>query len=667
MMLLSLLLLAGLAPATSFRVAEGRVEVLAGTEVVARSPVEGLWSIACDWREGWPAEWRHAVPRETSTAGEWTILRGEFEACGGVWALEDAYRAENGAVRGLRRFTWKGSQTARKVTLSVRFQAAADRAQPLLPGIVYYGNPSGARSGRVPVTTGRPGEESLYEEHRYPMPFVSLELHRGPRLWGFALHTIPSPAPYGHLPDQWWSLGTVAGEGRVEAAALSGPTASNGRRSVIKSLQRGFEPYQEAWLDVEPGAVIEKSFYLEAWPVAEEGSAFQRPVRTSLSLFQPFSTDGLPAVADIVWAKYRYAKTRWKETPDYAIFQKYADRRFGVMGWTGQAEAPGYALQVLAGYLRDPEALALARKSLDFLSTATFYDQGFHNWFDLEKRRWERTELLNQGQAMVSFARAISVGRHGSRSDTAKWEAFLRRACDTHAKRILEPKWKPVSTNEAAFIAPLVLAARLFGTPLYRQAALHAAGHYAGRHVAMREPYWGGTSDARAEDKEGAALAFTGFLELYHLTRDPLHLKWARHACDVMLTYTYVWDVPMPPGRLADHHLRTRGWTSVSVQNMHLDVWGALVAPEVYRLGQLDGREDLKRLALVMYRSAGQLIDAYGSQGEQLQQTNYAQRGRDVPLAKLRGDYHEAWTVFWITAHFLTGAARFVELGVPLE
>lgn len=46
--------------------------------------------------------------------------------------------------------------------------------------------------------------------------------------------------------------------------------------------------------------------------------------------------------------------------------------------------------------------------------------------------------------------------------------------------------------------------------------------------------------------------------------------------------------------RLSDHRIRTRGWTDVSVQNQHLDVWGAFTVPEVYRLGQLDNREDLK-------------------------------------------------------------------------
>lgn len=652
------------APA-QLRVSEGRVQVLAAGEVVAQSPAEGLWSVSCSWRDGWPADWHHASPKQTLTQGEWTIVRGEIQACGGTWQLEDAYRPEAEMIRGLRRFTWKGKQPAKQATLSVRFEAAADSAQAVLPGILYHGNPSGANSGRVPAATGAPGEESIYEEHRYPMPFASLELKRGAKLWGAALHTIPSPAPYGNRPDQWWSLGVVSKQGATELTALSGPCASNGKRSSIKGVQRGFSPYDQAWLNVEPEGVVEKSFYLEAFPVQREGSAFQQPVKSSIALFQPFFAGDLPGFNDIVRAKYRYALTRWRETPDHAIFQKYVDRPQGVMGWTGQAEALGYALQILAPGLKDPKALGYAQKSLDFLSTAKFHDAGFHTWYDLRKKEWYNVEFLNQGQAMLSFARAIAAGRARGMK-TAKWEAFLRHACDVHSARILSGSWHPKSTNEASLLAPLVKASQLFQSALYRKAALAAAAHYAKRHFAMREPYWGGTSDASCEDKEGAALAFAGFLELYEMTRSAEHLAWTRHAADVMLTYTYVWDVPMPAGRLADHRLMTRGWTSVSVQNQHLDVWGALTAPDVYRLGQIDRREDLKKLALVMYRSAGQLIDPQGSQGEQLQQTNYAQRGRDVEFYEMRGGYHEAWTVFWITAHFLNGAARFAELGVPV-
>lgn len=650
-----------------FRVREGRAAVLAGGEVIAISPPEGLWSVACDWRDGWPADWAHGSPSAVVTEGEWTLLRGEIKACGGVWVLEDAYRPEAGAIKGVRRFTWKGAQAAPKVTLSVRFQAASARANVLLPGILYFGNPSGARTSadRIPVYTGKPGEEVLYEEHRYPMPFAYVEMSRGARLWGAALHSIPSAVPYGNLPDQWWSLGVAAMSGATELTLLSGPCASNGRRSVIKAYQNRFAPYDNAWLNLPPGAVVEKTFYLDAFPVAEEGAGISRPLRTSLKIFAP-SSEGMPGFAEIVRDKWRYAKTRWRESDSYALFQKYVDRKFLMLGWTGQGEAPGYAMMVLADGLGDPAALDMAKRSLDFIAGATFYEGGFHNWFDLEKKQWQNQELLCQGQAMLGVARAIEAARRRG-IDTRRWETFLRRAADVHAARILRDAWKPVSTSEASFIAPLVKSFRLFGVEAHRAAALKAAEYYARRHLSMREPYWGGTLDARCEDKEGAAAAFQAFLELYELTRNPEHLKWARHACDVMLTYTVVWDIDLPPGRLRDHRLRTRGWTVVSPQNQHLDVWGALTAPEVYRLGQIDNREDLKRLGILMYRSCGQMIDVHGSQGEQLHHTNYM-LGREAPFdfLKLRGDYHEAWTVFWVTAHFLTGAARFAELGVPV-
>ncbi len=650
-------------PAAELRVSaapERRLQIASEGEVILESPAEGLWSIACEWQGGWPSGWHHAAPRETVREGEWTILRGELEACGGTWVLEDAYRPAGEGIEGLRRVKWSGEAPANRVTLSVRFQTRAARSNVLLPGILYYGNPSGARSGRVPVYNSKPGEEALYEEHRYPMPFAYVEAERAAGIRGAALHSAPSPLPFANLADQWWSLGVAGREDGTELLLLSGPCASNGKRSVVKGQQRGFTPYDNAYLNLPAGAIVEKKFYLEAFTAAEPGWGFGRAVRTALSRWQPFSTDGLPSIAEIVRAKYRYAKTRWLDREGYAGFKKYVDRTSFVMGWTGQAEAPGYSLQVLDAMLDDPQALARVQKSLDFLSTAEFYAGGFHNWYDFKERQWSGEELLCQGQAMLSFAGAVRKGRQ-RKLRTAKWESFLRKAADLHAQRILAPSWNPVSTAEAAFIAPLLETARLFNAAAHREAAVKAAAYYAGRHLSMREPYWGGTLDARCEDKEAAALALQGFLALYETTRDPEHLRWARHACDVALSYTFVWDADLPPGRLRDHGFRTRGWTVVSPQNQHVDVWGVIMAPDIYRLGEIERREDLKRLALVMYRTCGQLIDPYGSQGEQMQHTNYA-----YPLGG-RGSYHERWTVFWITAHFLTGAARLAELGVPLE
>ena len=360
----------------------------------------------------------------------------------------------------------------------------------------------------------------------------------------------------------------------------------------------------------------------------------------------------MPTFEEIVQAKYRFAKSRWHESGETAGFKKYPDRTFFVMGWCGQAAAPGYALQVLAERLGDPDALRMAQASLDWLSRAEFYQEGFHTWYDYEARQWSHEELLSQGQAMLNFARAIRVGRERV-APTAQWEAFLRHACDVHAARILADDWRPRSTDQAFFIAPLCEASRLFDNPTYRQAAVKAAEHYGQRHVSMQEPYWGGTLDARCEDKEGAYAALQGFLAVYEGTGDRRFLEWARHACDVVLTYVVIWDIDLPPGRLRNHAFKTRGWTVVSPQNQHIDVFGVLIAPEIYRLGQILNDSQLQQLALLMYRSCGQLLDPYGSQGEQPQHTNYAQRGDVNDVFALRGGYAETWTVFWITAHFL--------------
>ncbi|MEA3226861.1 MAG: hypothetical protein U9Q07_13000, partial [Planctomycetota bacterium] len=256
-----------------------QVQIAISGRSVLASPPEGLWSIATDWKDSWPASWLHAKPSDVERVGDWTILRGKLETPAGTWQLSDSYLPEGNVIKCIRRFTWEGKETAEHVTLSVRFQCPGKGSRVVLPGILYHGNPSGAKSGRVPVYSGKPGEEAVFEEHRFPMPYASLEWSADGGLLGAALHSLPSPVPYGNLEDQWWSLGLIAKDQGTEMVLMSGPCASNGKRSVIKASQRGFVPYDNTYINVQPGAIIEKTFYLEAYPVARKGSGFQRPTR----------------------------------------------------------------------------------------------------------------------------------------------------------------------------------------------------------------------------------------------------------------------------------------------------------------------------------------------------------------------------------------------------
>lgn len=642
-------------------------------QVLVESPPEGLWSVATDWADGWPTAWVHAHPSKIWQEAEWTRVTGAIELPQGRLALADSYRWEGDLLRGTRRFIWHGKSELPRVTLSVRWVLpGATDAKPLLPGIVYYGNPSGARTGAgaVAVHAGAPGDTSLFEEHRYAAPFACVEWPAGDSFRSAALHTVPSLLAGGRHADQWWSLGVTARETATELTLLSGPCTANGQRSVVKALQQKFLPYPEAWVNLRPGAVVEKTFFVEVCPQVGAGAGFRTPLRTALRLHPPFSLEGLPTFDQVIRDKYRFALSRFRDRPTDPGFEMYPDSVEGthyVMGWCGQAGALGGALLRLAPRLGDPEAVNRAVRSMDLLATAPFNDHGFLLRYTAETRKWSEQDPVSQGQAMENFARAILAARARGGLDTTPWEAFLRQACAIQAARILRDDWRPVSTAEAFYVSPLCRAAQLFDEPEFRRAALKAAEHYAQRHLDLREPYWGGTLDARCEDKEGALAGFQAFLAVYELTRETRYLDWAAHALDVALTYTVLWDLDLPAGRLRDHGLKTRGWTIVSAQNQHLDVYAVLFTPEIWRMGDYLGRPELKRLAAVMFRSCGQLIDAEGSQGEQIQQTNFGQSGDLTDVFRMRGGYSEHWTVFWITAHFLNAAAQFEAMGVDLD
>ena len=644
------------------------VLVVDGREV-ASVPEEGLWSVAAGWENDWMADWRHARPSATEKSGEWTIVKGQMELQGGTLLLRDAYRiTPDSLLHCVRRYEWQGTAPLQGVTLSVRWKVAGAALRPFLPGILYYGNKNGAKVNDriIPVYSGAEGELAVFEEHRYPMPFAMLEDNAG--RYAVALHTTPSPVRGARRQDQWWSMGVEAQSDAGMLVLYSGPIGYNRRHSIAKALQQTPMAYTDTYIDMEPGQVIEKEFVLEAYPVSGRGTGFQRPIYTSLDRFRPYDADRFPSFDEIVQGKYRFSKSRWMELGGEAVGYNMYDmrsRKAVTMGWCGQADSPGYYLQMLGKRLADDSIPDKIQRSLDFLATSKVNpENGLFSVIYADGKWQGGGDPVSCGQAMYNFAKAIECARKGRKYETRKWEDFLQAACRGVSHRILSDSWNPVSTNEGFYIAPLAIASRLFKERTFRQAAEKAAALYADRHLQMDGCYWGGTLDATCEDKEGAWAAFQGFLELYERLGEKKYLQWAKHAMDVCLSYVVVWDIPLPAGRMADHNFKSTGWTVVSAQNQHIDVYGVLFAPEVYKMGRYLKDDRLCQLARVMYRTCYQLTDAYGSQGEQLQHTNFAQRGNMDNVYKLRGGYSENWTVFWITTHFLNAAARFTEMGV---
>ncbi len=637
---------------------------------------ENLWKIGVGWENEAPKKILNANAQKVETLSDCEfILSGNLQVDNGTWTFRDVYeRVSPTTFKCTRRATFSGKENMGTTTVINSFSLPTKTTRAVLPSYYYYGNPSGVKNTKNNVVRLNYTDAPLIlcEEHRLPMPFVMAEFEIGQDVYATALHTIPSPVPHAKTNDTWWTLGlgSIAKAinsgsviGNTELISASGFLAGNGNNGVVKSGQRIFETFQNAHMDIPSKAIVEKIFFIQAYPVEKRGDGLGLAVKQSLDIFKPYATEEFPSKKDIISKKLRFGKSRWIDDGDICGFDMYPTgyrktRPHITFGWCGQAAAIPLGLQMFSN---DASDLQKVQRALDFLTTTKFDKNGFAVVFSVDKKQWihqftraGNPDWLSQGQGMDNVAMNIAVARKSKKLNSKKWEDFLKRAADFHSDRVLARDWLPISTSEAFLVSPLVRSSKLFENEKFAKAALKIADFYAEKHLSMDTPYWGGTLDARCEDKEGAWAAMQAFLAVYELSGDKKYLDYTRHALDVVLTYTYVWDVSFNASRLADVGFKTRGWTSVSVQNNHLDVYGVRYAYKIQKLGEYLKIPEYTKLAEVMYRSCGQLIDIYGSQGEQMQQTNFGQHDK-VELSKIRGGYVENWSVLWITAHFLVG------------
>lgn len=625
------------------------------------------------WKDGWIAEWKGDVP--------------------GLEVHDTSLNVRDGLTKVVRRWTWTGKTPLEKATLSVRYRVPGDSKalKPFMPGILMYGNPSnaGRKDGRVPVFAGEKGEFAIFEEHRLPMPFVLLENTNGCEF--VAIHTLPSPIRGAVREDLWWSIGVEVADGGTDIVMLSGPIGYNRRRSVAKARQGTEMKYDETYVTLRPGQIVEKTFWIQTGKATKDAFGFEQAMDVSLDLFKPYRTDCYETFDRILRVKRDYAMTRWLDVRGVCGFNMYEcgngmtdvyenvhKRREIVLGWCGCGATCGYALPVLDIDRGDWDK---AQKSLDFISdtfgrTIRPPDGLFNVRFNVDTGKTSGGDPVSCGQSLNCIVKAIRFAeKSGGRLNPAKWRAFAEKALDAIASAIIRDDWQePKSTNAGFLVAPLVAGAEMFGKKEHLAAAKKLAAVFERRYFGYEGVYWGGTLDARCEDKEGAYAAFQGYAALLRnaiaakdVVAERKYARLARHSMNMMLTYTMVWDATYPPGRLSDHAFKSTGWTVVSAQNQHLDAFGVLTTPEIWRMGEYLKDDRLKRLASVMYRSCFQLTDASGSLGEQIQHTNFGQRGDMSDVYRLRGGYAERWTVFWLTAHFLNAAAEFREMGVKLE
>ena len=135
---------------------------------------------------------------------------------------------------------------------------------------------------------------------------------------------------------------------------------------------------------------------------------------------------------------------------------------------------------------------------------------------------------------------------------------------------------------------------------------------YLEKNIISKSDYFSSTLDANCEDKEAAISAVTATYYLAMVTKGKErshYIDLCRQAAYFALSWYYLWDVPFAPGQmLGDLDFKTRGWSNVSVENNHVDVFVFELHHIVKWLAETIGEKRFGQMADVIHTSLCQLL-----------------------------------------------------------
>ena len=157
----------------------------------------------------------------------------------------------------------------------------------------------------------------------------------------------------------------------------------------------------------------------------------------------------------------------------------------------------------------------------------------------------------------------------------------------------------------------LVMGYRYFGKKQYLEAARKTVD-YLEKNIISKSDYFSSTLDANCEDKEAAIAAVTATYYLAAVTKGKErqhYIDLCEKAAYFALSWYYMWDVPFAQGQmLGDLGLKTRGWSNVSVENNHIDVFVFELPHIVKWLGAQKSNTRFLKMHDVIFNSLSQLM-----------------------------------------------------------
>ena len=681
---------------------------------IAQFPTGAVWSAFSAWDDPHNPASAHWFSGEHDFKAQkvqqmepgHVLAEGTGSIEGQPWEFEDLYSFEHGAVKVVRRWHHIGPDSQSPITLVTAVRVPVqDDARVVFPGILYNGNPGAYPAMPVPHFPFIADAKALYEEHRFPVPFVDVESTvEGRRLYA-SLLTIPSRVAQGHRgEDQWWSLGV---ERRWDASAdilnVSGAVMTNGLPSTIYGHRNGFDPYDQAYLDVRGDVTFEKTFYIDYGLSPRTGYAFRQTIWKAFEIFRPTDTPHISFEKAMDLKLQRVREVYYRGADGVAGIPLVPKAHRFMYGWVGDDLATAYALLDAGQRTNNEEERRMGLDAVNFFVDHTRRDTPglLYGDYDYVQKKWVTSffygwnwpesissrqlgEIADRLSDLVLWAR-----KHDMPEEASRWEKLLVETGNflVAARRyegVYPRSWYPdgravgwesgvpatgtVSAAGDFLISPLAKLYLLTGDQRYLETAESALSAYYVRYGQdLQHPFWGATLDAGSEDKEAAQGFLHGAIALYEATKNPEYLGWAQDAADWLLTWYYMYDVEFPATAPLHGVLDTVGWTAISVQNEEIDDYGAFLAPDFYRLGAELHDKRYQDIGRTMFEATTQTIarpglmfgwETVGSQPEHYNQTNctYVRDGG------WRGTF---WTqdISWAYAATLYNGTQLVELG----
>ncbi len=182
-----------------------------------------------------------------------------------------------------------------------------------------------------------------------------------------------------------------------------------------------------------------------------------------------------------------------------------------------------------------------------------------------------------------------------------------------------------------------------------------------------------GALDTCCIDKETAAPILISSIKVYEFTNNPIYIEYAKKAAYYFLSWMMHYNpIYSKECDFSKYNFSVCGATSVSTQHHHLDMWGAMIAPELLLLAKITGDLKWKKRATMLWNNSIQcisrenspvhnMIRPKGAQNEAFFHCRWGWTG-----CSDRGNMND-WLVAWPTAYRLYAIDKMAELDLSFD